>query len=263
MMEREDLDRWRAVLTGSYRTEEDVYAAWDAAWKIVDRLMGREWTDKNLNPEKFNRHFRLGFPSPDDVRSHLRTHRLVQMGKRLYDLQGVPGFEHMLERARKESLRGLLAELEAAEKLRRRGYEVRFRAASGVGRDYDIDSHINGSDVAVEVKAKEEEGVSDPYKEKSMLNTLKEGRGQLPSNGPGLLFLGVPSDWVTAPEPRSALRQAVGSWLRGTGRVNAVVIMYDMRAPGPAGQMAFLTGHDVVPNPRPRTVLRNIVGILA
>ena len=251
---------WRSRLNGRYMTEEEVLGAWDAAWQIVSNIMGGDWARKNLNPAKFNRYLRLGFPSEDGATAHMRTQRLVQLSKRLYDLRTVEGYSDMIERARRDSLLGLVAELNAATILLNRGHGVRFRPATGTARDYDLSLVVNGVEIAVEVKAKEETGTGDPFKESSLLNTLKDSRKQLPETGPSLVFVAVPSDWITH-DPTAALRSTITGWLRSTRRVNAVVVMADIRVHAGGGGMGFATSHFLIPNPKPRTRLRNVIGI--
>lgn len=255
------LRAWRDTLNGLYESEDAVYDAWDAAWRIVDHVMGHAWTERNLDPTRFNPYLKLGFPNDDLVTNHLRTHRLIQLSKRLYDLRDLEGYHGMIERARRDSLLGVVAELEAAAVLHRRGHRVRFKKADPTRRDYDLDATVNGVEVAVEVKAKEETGNGDILKEKSLLNTLKDARGQLPDSGPGLVFLAVPSDWVTH-DPSSTMRRTISKWLYSTGRVNAVITMSEVRIHTGSEAMGFATSHFVHPNPRPRTRLRNVLNIV-
>jgi hypothetical protein len=184
------------------------------------------------------------------------------MSKRLYDLRELDGYRGMIERARRESLLGLVAELQAAAVLHRRGHRVRFREADPTRRDYDLDVTVNGVEVAVEVKAKQETGTGDIVKEKSLLNTLKDARRQLPETGPGLVFMAVPSDWVIH-DPGNTMRRTISTWLSSTGRVNAVITMSEVRIRAGNGGMAFATSHFVHPNPRPRTRLRNVLNIVS
>lgn len=260
-MTPEELQRRRAVLNGVYPTPDAVYEAWDAAWHIVDHFLGREWTTKNLNPEKGNQLFMMRAGEENTTAGHLRQHRLVQLAKRLHDLQQVPGHSGMVAGAKSRSLSGVFAELEAVEKLRRCGYPVRFVTPVGVkGADYDAEAEVRGQTVFVEVKAKDEH-IDDVFKSKSMLRSLEDARAQLPPNGPGLVFVYVPSDWASNPQASEQMGHAVSSWLRKTARVNAVALMYDQRVPGSSGEMLFLVTHRLIPNPRPRTVMRNVLAL--
>jgi hypothetical protein len=231
-------------------------------WDIVAHFLGLDWARKHLNPVDGNAYFLMQVTDDDPVGPYLRQHRLIALGRRLFDLQNVPGFDDAVVSLRSRSLEGAVAELVAVTRLRDRGHLVRFVTPSGVkGQDFDAEVEVDGLTVAVEVKAKEELS-GEVFRPKSIINSLKKASSQLPSSGPSLVFLHIPSEWAGDPKIRVSIDATVRTWLKSSGRVNAVVLTFDQQIAGETGGMAFFSGHDMIPNPAPRARVRNILGLL-
>lgn len=228
---------------------------------VIVHFLGPEWAHHNLNPATSDPYFLFDRKDGDDVAKGLREHRVVSLGRRLYELQGVPGFEDMMTALRTRNLEGAAAELYAVSLLRGH-HPVRFVSPTGVkGADYDAECEVDGVAVAVEVKAKPEAGVDD-YRDKSIVNSLKKASVQVPASGPSLVFLYVPSDWAGDDMIRIKIDCTIRQWLRSSTRINAVILIVEQRVHGEETGLRFHFGHDVIPNPRPRSPIRNILSIL-
>ncbi len=125
------------------------------------------------------------------------TLRVVQLAEVLFNLQGVPGLEHCLDRMFSGQIEPTMAELDFGMFLRRQGVPFSYVAPSGVKRqDYDVDVPYAGGPVACgDIKCKIE---GSDYSAATVLNTLRKVRQQLPADRPGIAFVKVPQDWVDA-----------------------------------------------------------------
>ena len=125
------------------------------------------------------------------------TLRVVELAEILFNLQGVPGVEHCLDRMFSGQIEPTLAELDFGMFLHRQGVAFSYVAPSGVKtQDYDVDVPYDGGSVASgDIKCKIE---GSNYTEATVLNSLRKARQQLPGDRPGLIFVKVPQEWVDA-----------------------------------------------------------------
>jgi hypothetical protein len=125
------------------------------------------------------------------------TLRVVQLAEVLFNLQGIPGFEHCLDRMFGGQIESAMAELEFGMFLHRQGVSFNYIKPSGVKKqDYDVDVPYEGGTVACgDIKCKLE---GSDYTEATLLNSLKKVRHQLPADRPGIAFVKVPQDWLDA-----------------------------------------------------------------
>jgi len=254
--------RFRRRVQKHFSDGDNLIFTWAVACDVIAHFLGEKWVRKNLNPKAGNPYFLMTASDDGSVAGYLRQHRVITLGFRLFDLQAVPGFSDAIVGIQSRTLEAAVAELVAVTRLRDAGHQVRFVTPSGVkGADYDAEAKIQGLSVAIEVKAKEEFG-AEGYRDKSLVNKLKKASAQVPSGGPSLVFLQLPSDWVSIPGICRSIDSTVRTWLGTSGRVNAVILIFDQRVPGKTGRMALAGGYHVIPNLRPRVRLRNILDIL-
>ncbi len=123
------------------------------------------------------------------------TLRAVQLAEVLFNLQGVPGLEHCLDRMFSGQIEPTMAELDFGMFLRRQGVPFSYVAPSGAKtQDYDVDVPYEGGPIACgDIKCKIE---GRGYSEATVLNSLRKVRQQLPADRPGIAFVKVPRDWV-------------------------------------------------------------------
>ena len=123
------------------------------------------------------------------------TLKVVELAELLYNLQGVPGLEHSLDRMFRGQIEPAIAELDFGMFLRRQGVAFGYVIPTSVKtRDYDVHVPYDGGPVACgNIKCKIE---GTNYAENSLLNSLKKAQKQLPSERPGIVFVKVPPHWV-------------------------------------------------------------------
>jgi len=230
--------------------------------EVLIHFLGFPWVKEQILERK-NTYFDPG--SIEDVgnhRGHLHEHRVTTLGRRLFELQDVPGFDAMVRRLHGVALSGAYAEVLAVALLRLGGQSVRFVEPVGV-RTQDFDAAIigNGHEIAVEVKARDEETLA-AYRDVSVLNSLNKARKQVPRQGPALVFVQICSSWAGDMATRASIDASVRSWMRGVSRVNAVVLMFEQFVPHGEAGVVVIVGFDVIANPSPRTDVPNIMGVL-
>ena len=75
-----------------------------------------------------------------------------------------------------------------------------------------------------EVKRRFEEAEHKPG---GLRNELRAARKQLPASGPGMIAVLIPDRWGAEPEMVETAQLQVREFLRGTARVNAVMIIWE------------------------------------
>jgi hypothetical protein len=219
------------------------------ALRTLRHLLGDAWVRRNLGPES------EGASDPylaREAEGHNRRfffqHRVISVGNHIFELQDAAGFDDMLEALRKRSLLGAACQVEVAYRFNRAGHDVEFVKEKGIkGKDFDL--LVDGS-LAVEVKAKED---STAYTKGGLKSPLDKARKQLPPGGPGVVVLRPPYYWISNPEFLAEAEDAIGEVLRGTRRINAVLITWEQWAPYRRDGRACLVMWRVFPNPAPNT----------
>jgi len=172
----------------------------------------------------------------------------------LLGTQHLPGFDEHIESVRTRELSGAVYELFVAYQFAIAGYDVRFRKPSGVtGGDYDLDVIVDGINVAVEVKSRDQLEES-AFKPGLVSSTLKAARGQLPPSGPSIVFVQIPWTWGSTPEIRSVIATEANERIRSTSRINRIVVSFEEVILGEGqegGGVVFRQA--VIDNPTPRS----------
>jgi len=237
------------------------------AWslEVLHAFLGTEWLQRELD-SRLPGHGYLLFGGDEDSEEHpddqqLRLYRAHALASDLVGAQQLRGFSGWLAELPRRSLREAAAELRTARHMFGAGGEVELLTASTAGRSPDLRFRLDGRDVWVEVKAKEDRPAPS-FREGSITSSLKKAAKQLPRDAPGLIYLHLPHTWGDDAEVLPKADDAARSWLRQTGRVNAIVIMLERRLPIPGGGLRFSTAHYTLPNPNPRVSLPGIQGWL-
>jgi hypothetical protein len=166
------------------------------------------------------------------------TLRVVQLAELLYNLQGIPGLDHCLDRMFSGQIEPTVAELDFGMFLRRQGAVFSYVAPTGVkGRDYDVDVLYEGGTVACgDIKCKIE---GTDYTESSLLNSLKKAQKQFPSDRPGIIFVKVPQRWVDLSTGNLGVEtdvsETLAKFFQATKRVVLVVFYTKFTFDGPRG----------------------------
>jgi hypothetical protein len=232
------------------------------AMGICAELLGRDWLVRNLSANR--RSSANYFPKlldPADEYSHfLWEYRLVDLAKLLYQCQRLPGFFDSLADIRKHDLRGVAGELRVAYLFHRSGHTPRFVHRSCAKRqDYDLEVSVGDAIVAVEVKSKEQ---STPLNEGTILSTVKDARQQLPKEGPGIVVLVLPDDWVRGTQVDGRVVAAVTKAVRKSARINMVIILWEAVFESESSLRAVATSFFIVKNEQPRQPVEEMYELL-
>jgi hypothetical protein len=196
---------------------------------VQSMAMAQEVVLLTLGPDFWKKHC-VGKAGPDS--SFLRPNgateddryefqdKVIRFGDMLYSLKDSEGFDAFLNPLRTNDLESVFFELWVASAFFQSGYRVRFVECTGQKRsDYDLNVHINGTDVAVEAKTRRlGEGSTIPR----IKNNLEAARTQLPKDGPGIVAISIPHAWLLS--HHDLIAAEIESFLRNTARVNHVIV---------------------------------------
>ncbi len=262
-MEDDAVTRWLAALPeqqrraaaglpGGLRASDDAY---EWALTVLFGYLGLDWMQRELDGRHPNNLLLLGGDPdseerPDGPDERLRRPVMLAHYLQTAESRGVQGFEEYVRELPKRRLVDVLAELRAVMHLTSSGVVVHLQPEAE-SRQADLRADFAEGEVWAEVKAKQE--WPDDYRASKVLNSLKDTLGQLPSAGPGLVYLQIPPSWGDDPQSLSGVESVAREWLRQTRRVNAVVVLLERRLPLPT------TGRRITPfdfhvlNDAPRT----------
>ncbi|WP_342242631.1 hypothetical protein [Ensifer sp. OTU672] len=143
--------------------------------------------------------------------------RIMEFADILFTLRHCVGFGVLLERLLTRPLREAFYEGQAAATLHDAGLSIAIRPESGVrGSDFDFSASSTEGTLNCEVTA------LTRFSSETLRNSLNSKRKQLPEDGPAIIFCTLPDDWIFD-DNYDVLDRCVETFLRGTGRVNAVV----------------------------------------
>jgi hypothetical protein len=226
------------------------------ACEVMINVFGLHWYGSRLAADTADPYFTPseGAPMPD----YIRQARVIGLAEDLLVCQYLNGFAEQREQMSTRDVIGLYHELRVARLLQNSGHEVEFVVPSGKkGADFDL--LVDGK-LAVDAKAKQDEAT---YKKSSLRNALlSDARRQLPADGPGLLALRVPDTWVLGGDFIHEADDLFADVLRQTGRVNALLLLWDEWLPGEAGGALCITRFRVWENASPRTDFPDLPRIL-
>lgn len=231
--------------------------------RVAKQHLGSAWLEREFLGPVRHRGAGLGFDNDPDWIGPIPLMRLYSLASELHEARRIPGFDAFAKGLRSRSLTDATAEMWAVRHCTEGGQGAWFVDPLGQpGRSPDAMAILNGMTVAVEVKARAEMPIG-AYDRKKILSTLGSARGQLPAEGPSLVYLRLSPPWSEHEETLLSIRDACISFLRNTRRVNAVVLMIERRLPHPeGGGMAFKTATLTIPNERPHVWVPDIQGWL-
>lgn len=229
---------------------DDSRRTFHLAVAIVKYYLGRPWIEKHAGENSpLDGVFRQCFD--DRVRGEIQAYRLVDLSELIYNLQSVPGFDECLDRMRSGDIEGPLAELDFGRMLTLNGISFRFVIPQGVeGSDYDIEILLDDDDLTVCADAKCKID-STEFSEATVKNSLQKARKQFPGDKPSIVFVKVPSRWLTELDKGLEMRAIATRFLRGTGRIVSVKF-YTMGLHYKDGEMTTVLAFDEISNPNNR-----------
>lgn len=202
------------------------------AVRILTSAFGFEWVEKHvLASDDRSPFFRnLEAAAGDDS---LHRARVVDLAETILNLRKVPGVAEVLRAMKLGNIEDRFAELEVGKMLALAGTKFHFVTPGGPrGTSYDLKIATSAGEVCADVKCKVESNLT--ISGNAILNTLKGARTQLPNDQMGAFFLKFPQTW--APDGNiepliPVLEEAAGDFMRGTGRVVAIVMYFNMVLP--------------------------------
>lgn len=156
--------------------------------------------------------------------------RILLIAETLFLLRHSDGFLEFCRRLRQRDLRVAYYEAFAARLFWEAQYEIHTRPETMVkGEDYDFAATKNGEQVNVEVTTLAEK----QFSQRTIPNSLIQKRKQLPNTAPAIIFVVLPTLWVS--EPRdwdSYLMKVSNDFFKGSMRINAIVFLGEQFFPG-------------------------------
>lgn len=206
---------------------------------VLEYFFGVEWLhDHVLIGCRYPGYLTMNPVTQDDGIGIDKNHtlRVLQLAELLYNLQGVLGLDHCLDRMFSGQIEPTMAELDFGMFLRRQGVAFSYVTQTGVKTsDYDVEIPYEGGPVACgDIKCKFE---GTDYAESSILNSLKKARGQLPSDRPGIIFVKVPQHWLDLSTGNFDIdvSETLAKFFRTTKRIILVVFYAKLTLDGALG----------------------------
>jgi hypothetical protein len=194
------------------------------ALSVLVRLFGPDWLDSHILTAAANSGSFIQ-PAGTAFDQFKMGDRVVTLAEHLVNLQEVDGFDCCLEELRTDKIEPSFAKLVAAGMLQKRSIPFRFVVPSQqLGRDYDAEAIIGAAAVPIEMKAKVE---GNALSARSIRNSLRRARKQLPKATPNIVFLRVPESWALTEPGRLEIMSAVLKEFTDSGSIGVVVVHYE------------------------------------
>ncbi len=219
VLTREQLEK-----TKQHFAEQGYVMQWYAmASEVILTTLGPEWWKKNFSPGHRPDEFLAASDSSEDSR-YDHQDRVTRLGDMLFALKECKGYDVFISSLKARDLAPVFFELWVANSLQKNGFIPEFVEQSGrKGEDYDLIGQKNGFAVSVEAKSRRA-GVI--LSERTLRNTLETARRQLPSPGPGMIFISIPNEWTREADVEAVIGACVNSFFRNSGRVNNIVLIW-------------------------------------
>lgn len=197
-----------------------------AAVGILRAAFGQKWITRKLAPDGTRRSdFLKHDETAGNVDAFKHPNRVVALAELLVNFQTVDGFGTCVEEIRTESIETGLAKLAGAKLLYVSGIPFRFVPPSRrLGADFDVEAVVGAATVACEMKAKLE---STSPAGRSVVDTLRTARKQLPDSSPNIVFLRIPEAWMKAKSGQEALAAGIREAFRNSRALCMVVAHWE------------------------------------
>ncbi|MDH2233631.1 MULTISPECIES: hypothetical protein [Delftia] len=202
------------------------------ALRVLSTTFGSDWLEHHVLASDDKSPFFRNLDAKAGDES-LHRARVVDLAETILNLQEVPGLKNVLQEMSVGHIEDRFAELEVGKILALAGVKFNYVTPGGPrGSSYDLKIATPSGEVCADVKCRVESNLA-PSKS-SILNTLKAARTQLPEDEMGAFFLKFPQSWAPDGDINHLipmLEQAAGEFLRGTGRVVAIVMYFNLVRP--------------------------------
>ncbi len=217
----DDLRGTAAVIKRLFPEHDNFVRAQMVAQAMLCTLLGEEWFEDHVvsssPPTPFFRN-----AADDDHSISVGGLRRIQLAEMLWNLRHVGGMDNTLRLLYSGKVPDAFAELEVGKILTVFGKSFRVIDPRGqLGSDYDLEIDFNGTTVCADTKCKLE---TTEMSERSIENSLDQGRKQLPKDRPSILFVCLPQRWhdASGQEFGKLLQRVALRFLRNTQRVVSV-----------------------------------------
>ena len=226
------------------------------ASEVLLTTLGPEWWKKNRSSSPKRDRFLQASESEDSDWNH--QVRVIQLGDMLFLLKDCEGFDAFISSLKTRDLESVFFELYTAKMLHGNGFVIEFIEESGEKqKDYDLFAKRGEDPICVEAKSRRSGAVLTAGKLKS---TLETARKQLPAAGPGIVFVQIPHEWPATPDSERIIGGCIGSFLRNSGRVNSVIVVWQRWFPIGTGRgSAWIVRQFDNQNPRTSASLGQII----
>lgn len=200
-------------------------------------VMGIDWCRRNIRP----------VATPDKwIQNRLRSdatntswiihfHRIIKLADAFFTLlhSQADGFDVLRNRFHARPTKPCFIEAQIASLQAANGFKVEIVGESGLrGRDFDLTARRDGIVLNIEVTSKDE----IPLSAKTVRNTLKSKRTQLPTTGPAILYMHIPANWMQDKKAAQAIfSEAFSDVFSRSRRFNAVVLIWEYVMATPVG----------------------------
>jgi hypothetical protein len=248
---------WRALTRESLEETKQKFASsgyviqWYAmAMEVILTTLGKEWWKTNctitaIKPDEF-----LSISDDSEENRLNYQDRIIKLGHMLYALKECKGYETFISSLKTRDMASTYFELWVANTLHQNNFATEFIKAKGKkGEDYDILALRNETTISVEAKSRRSGSILG---EKTLRNTLETARKQLPSLGPGIIFVSIPNEWTMDRNAEDVIRNNIDAIYRNSARVNYIVLIWHRWIKLDTGNaiVSFVRQYE---NPNPRT----------
>lgn len=224
------------------------------ASQVLLFTLGRKWWNDNcaVISKSTDPFLRINENSQDEL--NLERDRIIKLGHMIYGLKNQEGYKVFINSLKRRDLESVFFELRTANMLHEDGYKVRFVKETGVKTaDYDLHCKIIDDEFCVEVKSRRD-GII--LSEKTLTNTLKKAKGQLPKNMPCVIFVSIPYQWIQDAGSESLIESCIKHFLNNTKRINFVIVAMHSLHNLEDGQIASVQYYLEYKNESPRIGLQ-------
>jgi len=213
------LEAVRGEFSAKYANPGDVSQI--LANEIAIHYLGRPWYEKYvISRSPGAKYLGVNNNAPADAIT-TRILRYLEFSETLLNLQGIEGFEAVLDELSHGKIESACGELEIARMLACFGIKFRFIPPNrGTKLNYDFEVfYPDGLKVCAEVAAKCE---GTAARAKSITTSLKDSRAQLPDDQPGVIFVKVPELWVRDVELARQMKNVATGYLNQSTHIRSV-----------------------------------------
>jgi hypothetical protein len=190
------------------------------ALALLKYFFGEAWVNEHVTPDTARPNY-LRIDESTAENRDLSAVRIIDLGEVIFNLQEVEGFDDCIARMGAGDIEGTFGELDLGRMLFLNEVPFRFVRPSGVkGADFDAEfAYPDGVVGCADAKCKMD---TTPLGSKTIINTLRAARKQLPEDRPGAVFVKVPPHWMNDPQFANICAAAARDFLRNTRRVVSV-----------------------------------------